>query len=183
MFTLILCTNILKIHFAQDTYCLYSYGYKKYAIHFLLSARLFSALELLVAQGLDITFLTNLKIMFFFVTIFMTISWYLLYKILNKIVIKKDISSANNIAINILMVLATFIVLYNFASCEMFMFAESGIIAFSILLSIIAAYLFCSNYKYKYLLSFIFVVLSSFCLSSLNINFCYVSFNIGNVQK
>lgn len=162
VFTLILCTNILKIHFAQDTYCLYSYGYKKYAIHFLLSARLFSALELLVAQGLDITFLTNLKIMFFLVTIFMTISWYLLYKILNKIVIKKDISSANNIAINILMVLATFIVLYNFASCEMFMFAESGIIAFSILLSIIAAYLFCSNYKYKYLLSFIFVVLSSF---------------------
>ena len=89
IFSIILCTNFLKIHFAQDTYCLYASGYYDYMLHFLRSARFFSALELLVSRILDITLLTNLRIISIMGILFITIAWFVLYKFIIKL-IKKE---------------------------------------------------------------------------------------------
>lgn len=156
LFSIILCTNFLKIHFAQDTYCLYASGYKDYMLHFLRSARFFSALELLVSRILDITLLTNLRIISIMGILFIAIAWFVLYKFIIKL-IKKE----KSIYWNILIAIITFSILYNFASCELFIFAESGIMCLSILFAVIAACVFNSDIKHRYLISFIFVFLSS----------------------
>ncbi len=156
LFSIIICTNFLKIHFAQDTYCLYSYGYNNYILHFLRSARFFSALELWISQLLNITFFTNLKIMSIIGIILITVAWFVLYKFVLKL-----INNEKSVYCNILIASITFSILYNFSSCEMFIFAESGIMCLSILFSVIGACIFNSNIKHKYILSFIFVVLSS----------------------
>ena len=156
IFSFIICTNYLKIHFAQDTYCLYSSGYYNYMLLFLRSARFFSALELRISELLDITFLTNLRLISVLGIILITIAWFTLYKFIIKL-IKKE----KSVYWNILIASITFSILYNFASCEMFIFAESGIMCLSILFSVIAACVFNSNIKHRYIMTFLFVFLAS----------------------
>ena len=158
-FSFIVCTNFLRIHFAADTYCLYAYGYDNYILHFLASARFFGALELWIAKILDITLLTNLKILSFIGIIIAASAWYILYKYILKLM-KKEKSISWNILIGTL----TFSIIFNFSSCEMFMFAESGIMMFAILLSVIGACVFNSEVKHRYIISFILV--SSFAYQS-----------------
>ena len=160
-FSFIVCTNFLRIHFAADTYCLYAYGYDNYILHFLASARFFGALELWIAKILDITLLTNLKILSFIGIIIAASAWYILYKYILKL-LKKEKSISWNILIGTL----TFSIIFNFSSCEMFMFAESGIMMFAILLSVIGACVFNSEVKHRYIISFILVLLSSFAYQS-----------------
>jgi len=160
-FSFIVCTNFLRIHFAADTYCLYAYGYDNYILHFLASARFFGALELWIAKILDITLLTNLKILSFIGIIIAASAWYILYKYILKLM-KKEKSISWNILIGTL----TFSIIFNFSSCEMFMFAESGIMMFAILLSVIGACVFNSEVKHRYIISFILVLLSSFAYQS-----------------
>ena len=160
-FSFIVCTNFLRIHFAADTYCLYAYGYDNYILHFLASARFFGALELWIAKILDITLLTNLKILSFIGIIIAASAWYILYKYILKLM-KKEKSISWNILIGTL----TFSIIFNFSSCEMFMFAESGIMMFAILLSVIGACVFNSDVKHRYIISFILVLLSSFAYQS-----------------
>lgn len=184
IFSIIICTNFIKIHFAQDTYCLFSSGYYDYMLVFLRSARFFSALELLVSKALDITLLTNLRIISIMAIFFITLAWFILYKFVIKL-IKKD----KSIYWNILVAVITFSILYNFASCEMFIFAESGIMCLSILFSVIAACIFNSNIKHRYILSFIFVFLSSISYQSTISVFVIIALimeayrNKGNIKR
>lgn len=156
IFSLVVCANFLRVHFAADTYCVYSMGYSNYIIVFLQSSRFFSALEMWISKILDISFLTNLKIMSVIGIILITASWFILYKFVLKLLNKEK-----SIYWNILIALITFSVVFNFSSCEMFMFAESGIFCLSILFAIIGACVFNSNIKHRYLLSLLFVILSS----------------------
>ena len=84
IFSLVVCANFLRVHFAADTYCVYSMGYSNYIIVFLQSSRFFSALEMWISKILDISFLTNLKIMSVIGIILITASWFILYKFVLK---------------------------------------------------------------------------------------------------
>lgn len=184
VFSLIICTNFLRIHFASDTYCLYSVGYHNYILHFLQSARFFSALELWISQILDISFLSNLKIMSFIGIILITVAWFILYKFILKLLNKEK-----SIYWNILIGIITFTILFNFSSCEMFMFAESGIMCLSILFSVIGACIFNSNMKNRYIISFIFVFFSSIAYQATISLFVLIALvmeaykNKGNIKK
>lgn len=57
IFTLIICFNFIKTHFALDTYYVYSHDSNIQIIHFLVSNRIFSALARLIEKILDIFFL------------------------------------------------------------------------------------------------------------------------------
>ena len=56
IFTIIICSNFFNMHFSQDTYSLYSSGWDAYIKHFLLSNRIFSALELWISKVFNISF-------------------------------------------------------------------------------------------------------------------------------
>lgn len=161
IFSIIICANFLRTHFAADTYCLNSYGYHKYLLHFLNSARIFSALELWISQVLDITLLTNLKIMNVIAIGSMALSWFILYRYSIKLLQKEK-----SVVWNILIGLVSFSIIFTFSSCELMMFAESGIMGLSILLSIIAACIFNSNVKHRYIWSWALVLLASFAYQS-----------------
>lgn len=161
IFSIIICANFLRTHFAADTYCLNSYGYHKYLLHFLNSARIFSALELWISQVLDITLLTNLKIMSVIAIGSMALSWFILYRYSIKLLQKEK-----SVFWNILIGLVSFSIIFTFSNCELMMFAESGIMGLSILLSIIAACIFNSNVKHRYIWSWALVLLASFAYQS-----------------
>lgn len=184
LFSIIICANFLRIHFAADTYCVNSYGYHKYALHFLDSARVFSALELWISQALDITLLTNLKIMSVIAVGCMALSWFILYRYSIKLLQKEK-----SVFWNILIGLVSFSIIFTFSSCELMMFAESGIMGLSILLSIIAACIFNSNVKHRYIWSWVLVLLASFAYQSTIALFVLVALvmesyrNNGDIKK
>lgn len=43
IFTIVIYTNFIKLHFALDTYCVYSYDSQELISHFFVSNRIFSA--------------------------------------------------------------------------------------------------------------------------------------------
>ncbi len=184
IFSVIICANFLRIHFAADTYCLNSYGYHSYILHFLNSARIFSALELWISQILDITLLTNLRIMSVIAIGCMALSWFILYKYSIKLLQKEK-----SIFFNILIGLVSFLIIFTFSTCEMLMFAESGMMGLSILLSIIAACIFNSNVKHRYIWSWVLVLLASFAYQSTIALFVLVALimesyrNNGDIKK
>ena len=108
LFTYIICFNFLKPHFSNDAYYVYAYGYDYYANHFLASNRMFSALILLIFKWLDIPFVTELSVMGVVLTFIMSLSWFILYRFVIKL-IKKE----NSILYNILIMGAAFIVVFN----------------------------------------------------------------------
>ena len=104
-------------------------------------------------------------------------------------VIIKLIKKEKSVYWNILIASITFSILYNFASCEMFIFAESGIMCLSILFSVIAACVFNSNVKHRYIISFLFVFLASIAYQATISVFVVMALvieaykNKGNIKK
>lgn len=153
IFTLIICSNFLKVHFAQDTYCVYYDGWNQYIKVFLTSSRIFSALLLGIAKIFHFSLETTIIISSILTILFFTMAWYILYRYTIKL-IKKD----NNIYDNLLVIGISFLIVFNFCTFELTVFIESGMMALSVLLSVISACLFSSR---KYVKSFILLILAS----------------------
>lgn len=158
IFTLIICSNFLNVHFAQDTYCVYYDGWNRYIKTFLNSSRLFSALLLAIAKVCHFSLETTIIICSILTILFFSMAWYVLYRYIIKL-IKKE----NNILEELLIIGISFLIVFNFSTFELTIFLESGIMALSILLSVIAAELFSSG---KYIKSFIVLILASWCYQS-----------------
>lgn len=92
LFTFIISFNFLKVHFSNDAYYVYAYGYDYYAHHFLLSNRMFSALILLIFKWLDIPLVTELSVMGVVLTFIMALSWFILYKFVIKTNTKRKLN-------------------------------------------------------------------------------------------
>ena len=155
LFTFIICFNFLKVHFSNDAYYVYAYGYDYYANHFLASNRMFSALILLIFKWLDIPFVTELSVMGVVLTFIMALSWFILYRFVIKL-IKKE----NSILYNILIMGAAFIVVFNMCTAEGLLFIEVGTMPFGILFAILGACILATDKKLRYLISLILVTIS-----------------------
>lgn len=155
LFTFIICFNFLKPHFSNDAYYVYAYGYDYYANHFLASNRMFSALILLIFKWLDIPFVTELSVMGVVLTFIMSLSWFILYRFVIKL-IKKE----NSILYNILIMGAAFIVVFNMCTAEGLLFIEVGTMPFGILFAILGACILATDKKHRYLISLILVTIS-----------------------
>ena len=81
-FSLVICTNFIRTHFALDTYCVYAYDSTKLITNFLLSNRLISALAIWISNMLKIPFFINMKILTILGIIFLTILWLFFYRYL-----------------------------------------------------------------------------------------------------
>lgn len=156
--TTVMCTNFIKPHFALDTYCVYSFDNYELIIHFLLSNRLVSAFSKWIFHMLKIPFLINMEILSIAGILFLTISWFILYKF----TVNKS-NKHDDILFNIFIGAIFFIIIYNFCTVECLAFWESGIICLGILCTVIATCLFNLNIKYNKLITFIFLLLASIC--------------------
>lgn len=155
LFTIIVCFNFLKVHFSNDAYYVYAYGYDYYAHHFLLSNRMFSALILLIFKWLDIPLVTELAIMGVVLTFIMALTWFILYRFVIKL-IKKETS----ILYNILIAGAAFLVVFNMCTAEGLLYIEVGTMPFGILFAILGACVLATDKKLRYLISLILVTIS-----------------------
>lgn len=155
VFTFIICFNFLKVHFSNDAYYVYSYGYDHYVHHFLLSNRMFSALILLIFKWLDISLVTELSVMGVILTFIMALSWFILYRFVIKLIQKE-----NSILYNILIAGAAFLVVFNMCTAEGLLYIEVGTMPFGILFAILGSCILATDKKLRYLSSLILVTIS-----------------------
>lgn len=155
VFTVIICSNFIHMHFSQDTYPMYAWGWDNYIKHFLLSNRIFSALQLLISKVLNISFNMTVKISSIISMVVFATSWFVLYKYVIKLLKKEE-----DVPFKILIIGITFSIIFNFCTFETMVFVEASVMAFSILFAVIASCLYAEK---KYLKSFVVLVLSSFC--------------------
>ena len=155
VFAFIICFNFCRPHFSQDAYYHTAYGYEPYIQTFLLSNRMFSALLFKIFSILNIQVITAMKIMGIILTFIMAISWFVLYKILIKL-IKKE----KSLFYNILVALASFAIVFNMCTAEGLLFVGDGSMPFGVLFSIFGAYMLITDKKYRYISSLILVAIS-----------------------
>lgn len=155
LLTIIVCFNFLKVHFSNDAYYVYAYGYDYYAHHFLLSNRMFSALILLIFKWLDIPLVTELSVMGVVLTFIMALSWFILYRFVIRLIQKEK-----SILYNILIAGAAFLVVFNMCTAEGLLYIEVGTMPFGILFAILGACVLATDKKLRYLISLILVTIS-----------------------
>lgn len=146
IFAFIVCSNFLKEHYTNDSY---------YVRHFLLSNRMFSALFLLIFKWLDIPFYKEITIMAVILTFIMVLAWFILYKFVIKLMKKEK-----SIIYNILIGLASFLVVFNMCTAEGLLYVEVGTMPFGILFAILGACILATDRKFKYVISLILVTMS-----------------------
>jgi hypothetical protein len=155
IFAFIVCSNFLKEHYTNDSYYISAYGYDYYVRHFLLSNRMFSALFLLIFKWLDIPFYKEITIMAVILTFIMVLAWFILYKFVIKLMKKEK-----SIIYNILIGLASFLVVFNMCTAEGLLYVEVGTMPFGILFAILGACILATDRKFKYVISLILVTMS-----------------------
>lgn len=157
-FSIIICINFIKPHFALDTYCVYSYSGQELISHFLVSNRIFSALARWLFDLLGIPFLINTELLVLAGILFLTIAWFVLFKFITNLNKQKM-----DFLTSILFVGISFIIVFNFCTIESLVFWESGVMCLGILCTIIAACVFNSNMKFKRIKAFISLLIGSLC--------------------
>ena len=92
IFSCIISSNYLKMHYAQDTYSLVELGYKVYnELAFLPAGRPISALTYCIADFLHLSVKTHVFILTCFSILFLSLSVYIIYRTMVKILkIEKD---------------------------------------------------------------------------------------------
>lgn len=155
IFAFIVCSNFFKEHYTNDSYYISAYGYDYYVRHFLLSNRMFSALFLLIFKWLDIPFYKEITIMAVILTFIMVLAWFILYKFVIKLMKKEK-----SIIYNILIGLASFLVVFNMCTAEGLLYVEVGTMPFGILFAILGACILATDRKFKYVISLILVTMS-----------------------
>ena len=144
--TLILCSNFLQMHFSSDTYALINLGYFKYpSKYFLIDGRILSALVCYIGGLLHLPYPVYIVGMDFLGMIFLSLSIYIFSKIIC------DILKPENLFLEILIILASHLLILNQFSLEYLLFPESAVMCLGVLFVIIALKILVQKPKYAYL--------------------------------
>lgn len=147
---------IIQMHFAPDTYQVVVLGYKEYAKqYFLKSGRIITAGSFFLADNLNISYKTYIIFMEIVAIIALTLSTILLYKLF-----LKKIEAKNNVYKYLLLV-SSFLIIFNPFALEFLLYAESGIICLSILFSIMGLTIFFGDSKYKFVKALSLVIVAT----------------------
>jgi len=158
MFSMIFCNAFLQMHYASDTYVLMDLGYENYpSKYFLVEGRVVSSLVCYTAGFLNLKYDTYIVAMDFIGIILISISIFILYKNLIKMLI------ADTILNRILILASTFVLLLNQFILEYLLFPESAVMCLSLLLGVIAATKVISDDKYKYIKIAILAFFTIYC--------------------
>ena len=147
IFVIILLSNFLKMHYAQDTYHTVSYGYSYTAKNaFLYSGRPITAIAFYIADLLNLSIEMHIFIMTCISIINLSIAVYILFITVEKICYKKN-SETNKF----LILFVSFICVFNFCTMDLLVFSESGILTMGLLFSVVAGCQWNSEKKNRYL--------------------------------
>lgn len=156
---IMLCAPLLQMHIASDTYNFMDLGYFEYpSQYFIKDARIISALVTYLAGMLNLSYETFIIGMEILAVIISAFSVYYIYR-----TVRERAKLTNNLQ-KVLVIMASFILVFNCMSLEYLLYAECSIMCLSLLLSIISARIFTSNStKHRILKSTLIMILSTFC--------------------
>lgn len=156
--SLIMCSAFLRPHYTHDTYRIIYDGYEYYSYDkFLKESRPFTAILTLFADKINLSIENYMIISLILALIFLSISVVLVYKIFRKQY------ESNSKWTDILIIIISYVTVYNYLAIEYIYFLECCILAFGVLLSIIAAKIVIDDEKYKYIKSLIIIIIAAFC--------------------
>ena len=151
----IICSNFLQMHFSSDTYVLYRLGYFNYpSEYFLQDGRLISTLFCYLGGILHLPIPAYIIAMDFLGMVFLAISIYLISRVF------KDIIKPKSLLKEVLIYLASFILILNQYTLEYLLFPESAVMCMGVLFTVLAIKEFVSDSKNKYLKIFIYLLIT-----------------------
>ena len=157
-FSLIICNAFLQMHYSSDTYCLIYQGYLEYPSHyFLLDARLVSTLVCYIGGLLHLPYEVYIVGLDIIGVILLSISVVVLYKFL-----KKQLKIEKFLA-KILLLLATYVCIFNHITVEYLLYPESAVMCLGILTIILATICYLTQQKNRYIKTFLLVLFGTLC--------------------
>ena len=170
LFSIIVCGQFLQMHYASDTYNIIYHGYLEYPnLYFLKDARIFSTLALYIANFFDLSINTFIIGMDFIAIIFQCISVLVVYSI-----IKKIIKIEENTIKDIMIIICSYLIIFNPMAIEYLLFAESAVMCLSVLLTVLATRFFIV--KHAYIKALILLILAALCYQRNNRIVCSILF-------
>lgn len=158
VFTIIVFIPLLKGHYATDTYNIANVGYYNYAINWSLKdGRIFMALIGIMASEINISIDAYVFITLIVALLISNITVFVLSKIIKKY------KKTNNIFQDVIVIIISYITIFNFMYLENMYFVESIVMAISVLLFLISAYLLVEKSKNYIINSMIFTIIGIIC--------------------
>ncbi len=152
---IIICSNFLQMHFSSDTYVLYRLGYFNYpSEYFLQDGRLISTLFCYLGGILHLPIPVYIIAMDFFGMIFLAIAIYIIGGIF------KNIMKPNSILKEVLIYLASFVLILNQFTLEYLLFPESAVMCMGVLFIVLAIKEFVNENDNKYLKIFLYLLIT-----------------------
>ena len=152
---IIICCNFLQMHFSSDTFVLYKLGYFNYpSEYFLQDGRLISTLFCYLGGILHLPIPVYIIAMDFIGMIFLAIAIHIISKIFINI-IKPD-----SLKKEILIYLASFVLILNQYTLEYLLFPESAVMCMGVLFIVLAIKALVSDSKNKYLKIFFYLLIT-----------------------
>ena len=156
--TCIIFVPFLQGHYATDTYNITNVGYEKYAINWSLKdGRFFMAIIGLIASKINIPIEQYVFITLFCALLVSNIT----VNILNKII--KKYREPKNIIQEITLIIIRYITIFNFMYLEDMYFVESIVMAISVLIFVISAYILVEKNNNYIIKSLILTIIGVIC--------------------
>ena len=170
IFSIIICSQFLQMHYASDTYNIIYHGYLEYPnLYFLKDARIFSTLSLYIADFFNLQISIFVIMMDFIGIIFQCTSVLVVYSIIKNIIRAKE-----NSLKDIMLIICSYLIIFNPMAIEYLLFAESAVMCLSVLFTVLAARFFII--KHSYIISAILLILAVFCYQRNNRVICIILF-------
>ena len=151
----IICSNFLQMHYSSDTVVLYRLGYFNYpSEYFLQDGRLISTLFCYLGGILHLPIPVYIVAMDFIGMVFLAIAIYLISGIF------KNIIKPNSIFKEVLIYLASFVLILNQYTLEYLLFPESAVMCLGMLFTVLAVKELVSENRFKYLKILIYLFLT-----------------------
>ena len=161
-----LCAPLLQMHISSDTYNFMDLGYFEYPLaYFIQDARLVSTFITYLAGLLNLSYEFFIVLMQILAIVISAFSIYYLYNTV------KERAKISGWLQKVLVIMASFILIFNCMALEYLLYAECSVMCLSLLLSIIAAKIFTdNNTKNRNIKTILIMVIASFCYQgSINI--------------
>ena len=156
--SLIMCFAFLQPHYTHDTYKIIYDGYEYYSMDkFLKEARPFTAILTMIAGIINLPIEYYSIISFIIALFLLSASVVIVYKMFAKKF------TVNNSLKNIIIVLISYILIFNYLAIEHIYFLECCIMSLGVVLSTIAAKVIIDEEKNKYIKAFLLIVVAVFC--------------------
>lgn len=156
--TNIIFIPFLKGHYATDTYNIANIGYHDYAINWSLKdGRIFMAIIGLLAGKVNMSIELYVFVTLFLALIISNLSVILLYKIIKKY------KQPKNLVCEILLIIISYITIFDFMYIEDMLFVESIVMATSVFLFIISANIIVEKQKCYFQKSLLLTIIAIMC--------------------